>query len=178
MSTIPKVKLDVGATIDFLNKDELDETLRKYQEQAMLAEREKLSGIKYLRLPRLFATPASGTVVLGEAWSANGTAQIYTDQIMGPNSGYVWSIRRLSVSGLGTGTSPDILNIYRNGHSSDAVWQFNGNNFAYTFGKTELLLQPGEKLIASSLGSMTSTTQIILSGDAVEVPAQFIGKLI
>ena len=175
---MPKVKLDVGATVDFLNKDELDTILQKYQEQAMLAERQKLSGLKYFRLPRLYATPASGTVVLGEQWSANGTAQTYTDQIMGPNAGYVWSIRRLSVSGLGTGTSPDLLNIYRNGFHTDAVWQLSGNSFANTFGKTELLLMPGEKLIAASLGSLVSTTQVILSGDAVEVPQQLIGKII
>jgi hypothetical protein len=175
---MPKVKLDVGATVDFLNKDELDDALRKYREQAVLAEREKISGLKYFRLPRLYATPASGTVVLGEQWSANGTAQTYTDQIMGPNAGYAWSIRRLSVSGLGTGTSPDQLDIYRNGFHTDAVWQLNGNTFYQTFGKTEMLLLGGEKLIAASVGSLVSTSQVILSGDAVEVPQELLGKLI
>jgi hypothetical protein len=133
-----------------------------------------VEGIKYFRLPTLYATPASGTVVLGEAWAG----QPYTGQQTGPNQGFVWSIRRLSANGLGTGTSPDILNVYRNGHSQPPVWQLNGNNWGYSFGPTELLLLPGEKLIAQSLGSLVSTTQISLTGDAIEVPQAMLGKLV
>ena len=171
---MPKVKLDVGATIDFLNKDELDDALTDYQKNAQAAEYEKLKGLKFIRLPRLYATPASGTVRLGEAWAGN----LYTDQIMGPNQGYIWSIRRLVVTGLGTGTSPDVINFYRNGISGETVWQLNGNSFGQTFGKNEMVLLPDEKLIAQSVGSMTSTSQIVISGDAIEVPALMIGKLI
>ena len=145
--------------------------LRQEREQT---QKDTYSGVKYFRLPRLYATPASGTVVLGEAWSG----QNYTGQIIGPNSGYVWSIRRLTANGLGTGTSPDILNIYRNDTSADPMWQLNGNNWGYTFGPTEMLLFPGEKLIAKSLGSMSSTVQITLSGDALEVPQEQLGKLV
>ena len=171
---MPKVKLDVGATIDFLNKEELDDALTDYQKNAEAAEYEKLKGIKYFRLPRLYATPASGTVVLGEAWSG----QLYTGQIVGPNQGYIWAIRRLACNGLGTGSSPDELNIYRAGKHTDPVWQLNGNNFAYTFGRGELILLPGENLIAASVGSMTGTSQVTLTGDAIEVPAELIGKLV
>ena len=110
-------------------------------------QKHALDGIKYFRLPLLYATPASGTVVLGQSWAG----QSYTGQIIGPNQGYVWSIRRLSANGLGTGTAPDILNVYRNGTGVAPVWQLNGNNWGYSFGPTEMLLLPGEKLIAASL---------------------------
>ena len=136
--------------------------------------RAALEGIKYFRMPTLYATPASGTVVLGQSWAG----QSYTGQIIKPNEGYVWSIRRLSAAGLGTGTTPDILNIYRNGTGVAPCWQLNGNNWGYSFGPTELLLLPSEQLIAASLGSMTSTAQITLTGDAIEVPMQMIGKLV
>ena len=180
MINLPKVKLDVGATIDFLNKDELDDALSKYQQSAEATEYEKLKGIKFFRLPVLYATPASGTVRLGEAWSANGTVQLYTGQVMGPNQGYVWSIRHLACNGLGTGGSPDELNIYRDGYMGGAqpIWQLNGNNFAYTFGRGEMVLRGGEKLIAQSVGSMTSTNQVTLYGSAIEVPSELIGKLV
>ena len=126
-----------------LTRDELAEVLREDRE-AM--SRAPLEGIKYFRLPALYATPASGTVVLGQSWAG----QSYTGQIIGPNQGFVWSIRRLSATGSGTGTSPDILNIYRNGTGSlPRCWQLNGNNWGYTFGPTELLLLPGEKLVAA-----------------------------
>jgi hypothetical protein len=169
-----KVKLDVGATVDFLNKDEMSELMAKDRELALVQEHERFKGLKFIRMPRLYATPSNGTVRLGEAWGG----QPYTDQIMGPNQGFVWSIRRLVVTGLGTGTSPDIINFYRNGISGEVIWQLNGNSFGQTFGKTEMMLLPDERLIAQSVGSMTSTQQIVISGDAVEVPALMIGKLI
>jgi hypothetical protein len=136
--------------------------------------RAALEGIKYFRLPTLYATPASGTVVLGQSWAG----QSYTGQIIKPNEGFVWSIRRLSANGLGTGNSPDILNIYRNGTGVAPVWQLNGNNWGYSFGPTELMLLPGEQLVAASVGSLTATVQITLTGDAIEVPFAMVGKLV
>lgn len=168
-------KLDIGANIDFLNRDELGQELAKYREQADLSEREKMRGLKYVRLPRLYATPASGTVVLGQAWVANGTVQLYTDQVIGPPSGYVMSIRRLACNGLGTS---DTLNIYRNDKTSDPLWQLSGSVFYTRFGKCEMLLNPGEMLIGASTASLVATAQVTLTGDAVMVPAELIGKLI
>ena len=172
---MPKQRLDVGVTVDFLNSQELGQELQKNQDRAEAMEREKLKGVKYTRLPRLYATPAAGTVVLGEAWIANGTVQLYTDQTIGPSSGYVMSVRRLACNGLGTS---DTLNIYRNGIHSDPVWQLSGSVFFTRFGKTELVLLPGENLVAAQGGSLVSTNQITLTGDAVQVPAEYIGKLI
>lgn len=169
-----KVKLDIGATVDFLNKDELSQELEKNQQRAQAAERESLSGIKYMRLPLMYATPSNGTVRLGEVWPG----QPYTDQFAGPNQGYVWSIRRLVVTGLGTGTSPDIMNFYRNGVSGELIWQLNGNSFGETFGRAEMILLPDERLIAQSLGSMTSTNQVTVRGDVIQVPSQMLGKLV
>ena len=154
-----------------LTRDELAEVLR---EDRQAVEAARLEGIKYFRLPTLYATPSSGTVVLGQSWSG----QSYTGQIIGPNEGYVWSIRRLSANGLGTGTSPDILNVYRNGTGVAPVWQLNGNNWGYSFGPTEMLLLPGENLVGMSLGSLVSTQQVTLTGDAIEVPQAMIGKLV
>lgn len=158
----------------------MSEALTADQLTAILAQnreaeqRAALEGIKYFRMPRLYATPANGTVVLGEAWSG----QAYTGQFIGPNQGYVWSIRRLTANGLGTGTSPDLLNIYRNDSSADPMWQLNGNNWGYSFGPTEMLLLPGEKLVAASLGSLVSTSQITLTGDVNELPQAMLGKLV
>ena len=175
-----KVKLDIGAEIDTLTKGELADELKKYRAEGDAIEQGRLRGIKYMRIPRLYATPASGTVRLGEAWSANGTGQPYTGQICGPNEGYVWAFRHLACNGLGTGSTPDELNLYNSGFmgGQEPVWQFNGNNYAYTFSNVQLLLFGGERIIAQSVGSITSTLQISLYGAAVEVPAEQIGKLV
>ena len=149
----------------------LDAALKENRDEE---NRAALEGIKYFRMPTLYATPASGTVVLGQSWSG----QNYTGQIIKPNEGFVWSIRRLSAAGLGTGTTPDILNIYRTGTGVAPCGQLNGNNWGYSFGPTELMLLPGEQLVAASLGSMTATVQVTLTGDAIEVPFAMIGKLV
>jgi hypothetical protein len=161
-------------SVGFLTKQDLQDCLEEYRSHADAAEMAYETGIKYFRLPRLYATPSSGTVVLGESWAG----QPYTGQITGPNQGYIWSIRRLTATGLGTGTSPDLLNIYRNGFQGDAIWQLNGNNWGYTFGPTEMILLPGEKLMARNIASLVSTSQITLTGDAISVPAEMIGKLV
>lgn len=158
-----------------MNKEEAQQILSDgFKENRDEENRAALEGIKYFRLPTLYATPSNGTVVLGQSWAG----QSYTGQIIAPNQGFVWSIRRLSANGLGTGASPDILNIYRNGTGVAPVWQLNGNNWGYSFGPTEMLLLPGELLVAASLGSLVSTSQITLTGDAIEVPQAMIGKLV
>jgi len=146
-----------------LTKDELVTVLAENRKEE---ERSSLSGIKYFRMPVEHATPVNGSVTLG------------MNRISGPHSGYMWSIRRLAASGLGTGTAPDVLNIYRSGTTSIPIWQLNGNNWGYTFGPTEMLLLPGEALVAASLGSLVSTVQISVTCDVVEVPAEMIGKLV
>lgn len=148
-------------------KEFLDDLRAVLKENRKDEQREAVEGIKYFRMPTLYASPANGTVALGTA-----------PPLVGPNSGYCWSIRRLAVNGLGTGANPDILNIYRNGTVGNPIWQLNGNNWGYSFGPTEMLLLPGESLQAVSLGSMTATGQIFLSGDVIEVPQQMIGRLV
>lgn len=163
---MPKTVLNIGETLDMVNKQELHDTL--LDAQAVFLERQEAAavrGIKYFRLPFMYATPSGSAVTLG-----------LTQPTAGPAQGFAWSIRRLAAGGLTTGGSPDVLNIYRNGTATPVVWQLNGNNFAYTFGKMELILLPGETLIANGT-AITATGQITLSGDAVEVPAEMLGKL-
>jgi hypothetical protein len=91
--------------------------------------------------------------------------------------GFCWSIRRLLVNGLTAGTTPDILNFYRNDVGNEPLWQLNGNNFAQTFGRLELLLLPGEYLVAHNVGTINASGQVRITGDAIEVPAEMLGKL-
>ena len=158
----------MAGPVNIVKEELLDVFRQALTEAREQQEKDAVRDIKYFRLPTLYATPASGTVVLGTV----------AGQFMGPHAGYVWSIRRLSANGLGTGTSPDILNVYRNGTGVAPFWQLNGNNWGYSFGPMEMLLLPGENIVAASLGSMTSTAQISLSGDAVEVSQEFLGKLV
>lgn len=156
--------LELGAPLETLTRSELREELGAVAETYFA---QYARGVKYMRLP------VTSGAVAGGAFSLDGTAAG-----LGPRAGYIWTIRRLAVTGLTTGTTPDLVNAYRNSPGGIPVWQFNGNNWAYTFGKTELLLLPGEVLCFANQGAIAATGNITVSGDLVEVSAEQIYKLV
>ena len=101
---MPKVKLDVGATVDFLNKDELDDELAKNQARAEAIDRERLSGVKYMR-PR----GSVGTVGVRDFGVRHPG-----HHLAGPAEGYAWSVRRIAVGGLAKQRPTRHVGIYRN----------------------------------------------------------------
>lgn len=159
-----KTVIEPGASIDTLTKGELSEELAA---QTQAAYRQLARSVKYLRL-----TPQS-TAVKNSAFVLDGTTLS-----TGPREGFVWTVRRLGVAGLTAGPTPDVANLYRNGTTGLPAWQFNGNNFIYTFGKGEMLLLPGETLSLVSLGTIAATGQVTLFGDAVECAAEEIFKIL
>jgi hypothetical protein len=158
-----RTELQIGAQLETLTRGELSSELSAQTQEIY---RQQARGCKYMRLPTTNVTIASS------AFSLDGSGKG-----LGPREGFIWTIRRLSVDGLTAGATPDIANLYRNGTSGVRVWQFNGNNFAYTFGKLELLLLPGETLGLVSSGTIAATGNITLSGDLQEVAAEEIFKL-
>ena len=129
-----------------------------------IAQREAARGWKHMSLPVLSGTIASAAITLG----------VTKGQLpVGPESGYVWSLRRLIVTGLATGATPDVVNLYKNdAFSGPPLWQLNGNNFGYTFGFGELVIKSGETLALQNSGSLTATGLVTLSGELDEAPAE------
>lgn len=160
-----KTTFDIGAPFETLTQGELRDELTRVEQERI---RQYARGIKYMRFGPVAVTIASN------AFSIDGTSL----PDMGPRDGFIWSIRRILVTGLATGATPDVVNLYRNKPSGIPVWQLNGNTFGTTFGKTELLLLGGETLSIANSGSITATGQVTLSGDALEVPAEEIVKLL
>lgn len=159
-----KTQLELGAQLETLTRGELSEELAR-NTQEFFAQYAR--GQKYLRFGPIAATVAAGAV------SFDGSGAAGT----GPRGGFVWSVRRMAFTGLTAGGSPDVVNLFRNTLTGPPVWQFNGNNWAYTFGKTEMLLLPGETISFANVGSLAATGQITVSGDYLEVPAEQISKL-
>ena len=134
-------------------------------------DRERARAFKWMRLPIYTATPASSAVTIDSA--SNGGLEL------GPEQGYAWSVRRIVIDGMTTGNTPDTINMYRNAITSQPpLWQFNGNNFAYTFGRLELVLMGGDALKFANVGTFAATGLIRVSGELVEVPAEMLWKLI
>ena len=129
-------------------------------------ERARLRGVKSFRLPLLMATGANPFLLGGDVTPAGGMNAT-------PDPGFVWSLRHLVIEGLTAGATPDVVNISR---GPRIVWQLNGNQFAQTWGRGEMILNAGETLAYSSVGTFTATGKIIIHGMALSVPAEMIGK--
>jgi len=123
--------------------------------------------VKIIRFPvnTLQATGGQPLIVTGE--------QMVNP--IGPDQGFVWSLKLLVIEGLATGATPDVVNFTRQGR---IIWQLNGNSFAQDWGKGSEILYPGETLGVASVGNITSTGKIIVHGHAWQVPAEQIGKLL
>jgi hypothetical protein len=136
--------------------------------QAQQNEREKLRGIIPIRLPLITGKAVAGVLALG-----GDTNTVSGQPPVGPDLGYVWSVRHLVIEGLTAGANPDAVNISR---GPRLVWQLNGNQFAQTWGRGEILLNSGETLTYTNSGTFASTAVIIVHGMAEQVPAEMVGK--
>ena len=54
--------------------------------------------------------------------------------------------------------------------TSSGVWQFNGNNYAYTFSHHQMVFLEGETPVLTSVGTFAATGTITLEMDFDEVP--------
>ena len=160
---------DIKEHFGFLRND-IEKLPERFRVQAEELQRTKSRSVKHMRLPQILqGVAASSTINLGEN----------TGITLGPRSGYAWCLRRLVVDGLTTGATPDIVNLYRTSafQTSPPLWQFNGNNFGYTFGKGELTLHYGDTLTLFGT-SIAATGTIRLSGELVEVAEERLGDFL
>jgi hypothetical protein len=165
-----------GAYLDIPDIAEISATVGEQVQHHLAAEREmteavqrdQARAVKWLRLPVVlqgFGANSALALTVGAGFN------------LGPDQGYAWSIRRLAVSGLTAGATPDVVNLNLNA-AKPLLWQFTGTATCAAFGKLSLVLQPGDRLELSSVGTFASTSLVTLAGELVEVPAEMLWKLI
>lgn len=167
-----KFKIQAGAEIDTVTRDEMKEVLRHGLRDWMV---EIIKGARPVRFSG-WGNVSSGAVTIGGA-TGNATAT----GAMGPAQGMVWSVKRLYVGGLGTG---DVLNVYVNNASPfDQVTAGVGSTQPPTvtlpyvkFGSNELILSSGDQLLLTGSG-LTATGQITVAGQAWELPEGMMWRL-
>jgi len=165
---MPQITIQAGAKLFVPDRADLDSAV-----QAGIAadrERELARGYKWMRLPEnLQGKPSGSAIQLG----------VVKGQILGPEQGYAWNIRRLVVTGLTASSSaPDIVNFFLNDRFTGPIWwQLNGNQFGQTFSRGELIMMPGDTLSLQNSGSIASTSLVIVSGELEEVPAEMLYKV-
>jgi len=164
---MPRLHIQGGVEVEIPNREE-----NRADVAAVMDARELVQarGTKWMRLPVLLGTPASSAVTID---GAHGQPPV------GPESGYAWSIRRIVIDGMTSGATPDVINMYRNSAAGTQppLWQFNGNNFGFTFGRLEMTLMGGDTLVFASVGTFAATGTIRVTGELVEVPAEMLWKM-
>jgi hypothetical protein len=157
---MPKVALQLGAELDLLSKDELDQSLAA---QADAWAHQAAYGVRQQDLPRMYGTPSSGSLALGYD-QPGGT-------YCGPRSGWSWAVHRISVAGLASGDQVQVYN-----QAKFVGWVAYQPGFI-TFGKGGLTLKDGDYLRVIGTG-LSATGQVEVFGEAVSAPSEMIWKIL
>ncbi len=164
-----KVLIRAGAEIDVPTRAEVAEDLRSiWEEQREIEsarERERLRTMKRVEL-FIPVSPAANNVFIGQTVTAN--------EGNGPELGYIWSVRLVSITLSGTGT----LTVYKSSSSGDTRRPvfYNGTGQPVQvalWSADQLRLRPGEGLYI--VGS-TTLTAVFMS--AWEIAAEREGELV
>lgn len=93
-----------------------------------------------------------------------------TEHDLGPPDGFAWAVQRLTAAGLASG---DVITFYRGVPSSKTVDPSNMLNTvtfaapAWHPGRTGLMLQPGESIVAA--GASLTATQVTITGEVIQM---------
>jgi hypothetical protein len=180
---VARFKFGIGEWFDTLTKGELDESLSSFRALAEAQQKAAARGRKYARMV-ITGQAAAGVLQMGGDFPNAGPAGTLTAAPQ-PRAGYAWAMRRMSVAGLTVGATPDIVNLHRQtpnitaipATTSSGVWQFNGNNFAYTFSFGEMVFLEGETPVLVSAGTFAATGRIALGCDYLEIPQELLYKV-
>jgi hypothetical protein len=164
------MKQDLGplGMIDFLTDSELRQSLGHHFDAVV---RDWVRGIKLIRLPIMYG-------------ASNGSgAQVSPVFMPGPQSGYIWDVKRITVGGpaiYGSSGGP-FMNIYKSNTIGDVQdTQFMAglvvNNATY-FSKLSLSFFGGENLGFSG-GGFANNAEFYVTGQVLEVPAEMVGKIV
>ncbi len=152
---------EIGSMMD----GRLHEFYERQREIESARERERLKGFKRIEV-FIPVSPAANNVFIGQTVAANVGN--------GPELGFVWSVRMVSITLSGTGT----LTVYKSSTSADTrrpVW-YSGTGQPVQvalWSSDQLRIRPGEGLYI--VGS-TTLTAVFMS--AWEVPAEREGELV
>lgn len=156
---MPKVQLQLGATLDTASKQEIKDVLAERDARV----RAEAVGFKIMDFPRMSATISNGALAIGGDQPDQG--------ICGPKQGFAWAVHRVSVLGL---AANDVVQLYKG--SNRFVCNIGATTGMQTFGKGQLSLMPGDFLRVVG-ASLSATGLIEVFSEGFNVPAPMIHKL-
>lgn len=163
-----KFKLQAGAELDLLTRDEIKDVMRSGMRDWVL---EAMRG----PMPKRFAAQGTITANAVTVDGSNGSG------VLGPEAGFAWLITRVAVSGVTLAT--DATALYVNAVSPwnlvlPNVTGVTGSTGYHEFPSGQITLRGNDRLILASTGSIAATGQVTLTGSAWEVPETMLWKLL
>ena len=155
------IQAHLGLRFDSLQKS-VDKMAQAHAD-AQASQMEWARSVKAIRLPLVEATGANPFSMGGDTG---------TGLLQAPEQGYIWSLRHLVIEGMATGATPDVINIRRGSATGQIIWQLNGNQFAQTWGRGEIIIFAGETLFYQSVGTFVSVATIKAYGMAEQVSGE------
>lgn len=98
----------------------------------------------------------------GQMLLSGGAGTIDDPAQLRPGTGYYWGVRRLTLSGFTAGTAI----VYKNSTAGEPVAPY-AQAGTFTFGRGELLLSPGDRLVVTAAG-ITGYVQLNGAADCFE----------
>lgn len=155
-----RFKLKAGSEVDVLTKDELragitEGTRSWFQEMARGKNTARFDAT---------GTPATGTLTLP------GPGQ----RPIGPEVGFAWAVQRITADGLADG---DKLVVYRNSATPSNRLGIITPTANFHMGSKGALLRGDERIIITGTG-LTTTDDVTVNGEAIDVPESDLYKVI
>jgi hypothetical protein len=156
------------AAIDLLTKNELTDSLHSQTDRVL---RDQYRTMKLMRIPPIRATATGVALVLAQA-PDGGTPT-------GPEQGFIWRLGRVTVASNGADAGAVTLYVGSDPTALDISHQIDNGlvvGKAYYPGSRGVYLLPGEFIYASLVS--VNGNQYAMTGQAVEVAAEMIGKIL
>jgi hypothetical protein len=178
-----KVRLELGAELDLLNKDELGKTL---DDKVNAWRRYDAQGLKRQAFFSNAQVTAAG-LLIGDSSVPQGTPGA---KVLGPGEGWAWKVVRISVTGFAAATT-DYVKVYKGDVGAGSPQSDPRFVDTLTFSKWAVypgqgcILVPGDHIViaggaaytGSALASPVGTLWTV-TGEAIAAPAEEIWKLV
>jgi len=158
-----KFTIKAGAELDILTQKELRETLDSWMKEIS-------RGVKFRKF-------SGQGVVVGGAYLIGGQGADNDTAALGPQPGFVWAVTRLAVSGNGVVPGTDLYSVYVD-EITPSKLVTSGLTRGQIYDVGVLVLNGGERLAITGVGTGVSGVDVTLSGQAVELPVQLAWQLL